>query len=118
MLVTGLRSIWQNAGQTEGQTEIYAACYIIKIRCKEAASRNEREKRSLSLGRELKDSKGSEGYVLLNYKRKKWHGIIQTGNLETKTSAGAGVGVGVGVGVQRGQDASNVRRMRANPIYC
>ena len=29
-------------------------------------------------------------HVLLNYKRKKWHGIIQTGNLETKTSRGAG----------------------------
>ena len=81
-----LSNIWQNAGETE----IRAARYIITIRCTEAASRNEREKIVITVkGIERLQGKGGV-HVLPHYKRKKWHGIIQTGNLKTKRSAGPG----------------------------
>ena len=77
-------------GKTQERTEIRAAPYIITIRCTEAASRNEREEIVIT-GRGIERLQGKGGvHVLLHYKRKKWHGIIQTGNLETKRSAGAG----------------------------
>jgi hypothetical protein len=85
--------------------------YIMKIRCTEAASRNEREEIVIT-AKGIGRLQGKGGvHVMPHYKRKKWSGIIQTGNLETKRSAGGRV-------LQRGPDASNVRRMRANPIYC
>lgn len=82
----GLRNIWQNAGETE----IWAARCIIKIRCIEAASRNEREEIVITVEgiERLKEKRGV--HVLRHYKRKKWHGIIQTGNLETKRRVVAG----------------------------
>jgi hypothetical protein len=84
--VIGLGNIWQNVGERE----IWAARSITKIRCIQAASRNEREEIVITV-KGIERLKGQRGvHVLPHYKRKKWHGIIQTGNLETKRRAMAG----------------------------
>jgi len=91
MFVIGLRSIWQKS-RTDRNT-----CSVLHYQNKMHRGgyqkwEREREREEIVIagqGIERLQVKGGV-HVLLNYKRKKWHGIIQTGNLETKTIQGAG----------------------------